>query len=154
AVPPISLLFPLYNFYKITGLAGTFQGIVLADLALTVPLIAWVSAGIFASIPRELDKQARVDGGSRLKMIRKVLLPNAAPGLIVVAVLSWLTSWNEYLFALYLGDSKGLRLVGPIVAPAGSEGSAFLIVSMMPEVIAAILMARYMTKLSIIGPPG
>ncbi len=152
SVPPISILVPLYNFYKITNLGGTYQGIILADMTLTVPLIAWVSAGIFASIPKELDKQGRVDGCTRFNLIWKVLVPVAAPGLIVVAVLSWVTSWNEWLFALYLGDANGLRLVSPLVAPSGGTGSAFLVVSMMPAMIAAIILQRYMTRLSIIAP--
>ncbi len=152
SVPPISILVPLYNFYKITNLGGTYQGIILADMTLTVPLIAWVTAGIFASIPKEIDKQGRVDGCSRYKVILKVLVPVAAPGLIVVAVLSWVTSWNEWLFALYLGDAQGLRLVSPLVSPSGGSGSAFLVVSMIPAVIAAIILQRYMTRLNIIAP--
>jgi multiple sugar transport system permease protein len=154
SIAPISILNAVYGFYKIVGLGGTYQGIILVDMTLTVPLIAWVSAGIFASIPRELDKQGRVDGCNRLRLIWNVLLPVAAPGLIVVAVLSWLTSWNEWLFALFLGDAKGLRLVSPVVAPSSGAGAALVVVSMIPAVVAAVILERYMTRLQIIAPPG
>jgi multiple sugar transport system permease protein len=150
SIAPVSILIPLYRLYKLLSMGGTYQGIVLAHLTLTVPLIAWVSAGIFAAIPGELDKQGRVDGCSRFRIIWNVLLPVAAPGLIVVAVLSWITSWNEWVFALYLADSQGLRMVSDIV---GGVGQAEFVLTLVPVIIAAVLLERYMTRLNIIAPP-
>jgi multiple sugar transport system permease protein len=158
-VPPVSSVIPYYQFYKQLGLLGQLPGIVAADLTLTVPLTTWVLSGFFGSLPIELDKQARIDGCSRLQFFRKVLIPIAAPGLAAVAVLAFLDSWNELIYSLILMSANGTWLVAPAVAaPLFGVGSdvdlyvAFSSIAMVPALLSAIILQRYMTRLRIADP--
>ncbi len=160
SLPPISTAIPYYRFYKDFGLLGTFHGMILVDLTLTIPLTTWVLSGFISSLPVELDRQARVDGCSRLQMLRLVILPVAAPGVAAVAILAWLDSWNEFIFALLLSDVKGFPLVSPQVSipmlglGGGSPGIfvAFVAISLVPALIAALCLVPYMTRLRIGDP--
>jgi len=159
SLPPIATAIPFYQFYKDLNLLGTIPGLVLVDMTLTVPLTTWVLSGYFSSLPVELDRQARIDGCSRWSMFRRVLLPVAAPGLAAVAVLAWLTSWNEFVLALLLAYSNDLYTVAPaLAAPLFGYGtdvelySAFATITLIPAVIAAAILQRYMTRLKIVDP--
>jgi multiple sugar transport system permease protein len=161
SLPPIATSIPYYQFYKQIGLLGTIPGLVLAHMTLTVPLTTWVLSGFFSSLPEELDKQARVDGCSRFRMFRSILIPIAAPGLAAVTVLAWLTSWNEFVLALLLAYTNDLYTVAPAmgaaVASVGASSDIELYVAltslaMIPSVIAAVVLQRFMTRLKIIDP--
>jgi multiple sugar transport system permease protein len=159
SLPPIATTIPYYQFYKTTGLLGTIPGLVLVHMTLTVPLTTWVLTGFFSSLPQELDKQARMDGCSRFRLFTKVIIPIAAPGLAAVAILAWLTSWNEFILALLLAYSNDLYTVAPaLAAPLFGYGSdvelysAFASIALVPSVIAAVVLQRYMTRLKIVDP--
>ena len=130
-------------------------------MTLTVPLTTWVLSGFFSSLPVELDKQARVDGCSRLKMFRSIVIPIVAPGLAAVAVSAWLTSWNEFILGLLLAYINDLYTIAPALAaavPSVGAGTdvelyvAFAALAMVPSVIAAAVLQRFMTRLKIIDP--
>lgn len=152
-LPPISLVIPFYQFYKSTELLGTYQGLITAQLTLTVPLAIWVISGVFASIPSELDKQARIDGCSRLRMLRSIIIPVAAPGLIALAIVSWLTSWNELIFSLFLASIVDFFMIPPVLAFASFGAAAPLVFAFIPPIVAAFILQRYMTQLKLISPP-
>lgn len=159
SLPPVATAIPYYQFYKDVNLLGSIPGLVLVDMTLTVPLTTWVLSGYFSSLPAEIDRQARVDGCNRLNLFRRVLIPLAAPGLAAVAVLAWLTSWNEFVLALLLAYSNDLYTVAPaLAAPLFGIGtdvelySAMASIALIPAVIAAIILQRYMTRLRIVDP--
>lgn len=160
SLPPISTSIPYYQFYRQIGLLGTIPGVVLAHMTLTIPLTTWVLSGFFSSLPIELDRQARVDGCSRLKAFTKVIIPIAAPGIAAVAILAWLTSWNEFVFALLLGYVKDLYTIAPAVASPiigatvanPTIFATFTSISAIPAIIAAVILQRYMTRLRIVDP--
>lgn len=152
-LPPISIVIPFYQFYRSVNLLGTYQGIIGAQLTLTVPLAMWVISGIFASIPQELDKQARIDGCSRFRMLQSIMIPVAAPGLIAMAIVSWLTSWNELVFSLFLASIADFFMVPPVLAFASFGAAAPLVIAFIPPVIAAFILQSYMTQLRLISPP-
>ncbi len=147
ALPPIATSIPYYQFYKEIGLLGTILGLVLAQMTLTVPLATWVLSGFFTSLPEELDKQARIDGCNRFQLLSRVIIPTAAPGLAAVAVLTWLTSWNEIIFAWLLASLRGLYTV-----PLAIHSTAMYSFSLVPSVIAAVILQKFMTRLRIVGP--
>lgn len=148
SLPSISLIIPYYLFYKNLNLVGTYQGVIPAELTLTIPIAVWVTSGVFASLPMELDRQARIDGASRLQTFYKILIPVAAPGLVAVATISWMTAWNEYVLSTYLGDLGSFWTVFGI-----PTGPAELIVVLAPAVVAALILQRYMTTLRLLSPP-
>lgn len=159
SLPPIATAIPYYQFYKQLNLLGSIPGLILVDMTLTVPLTTWVLSGYFGSLPVELDRQARVDGCNRWKLFTRVLIPVAAPGIAAVAVLAWLTSWNEFVLALLLAFSNDLYTVAPTLAAplfgAGTDVNIYVAqstIALIPAVIAAIILQRYMTRLRIVDP--
>jgi len=76
--------------------------LVMAHLIITLPLSTWILVGTFDTIPRELEEAASVDGASRLGTIFRIIIPLAAPGIAVATIFSWLASWDEVTYAIYL----------------------------------------------------
>jgi ABC-type glycerol-3-phosphate transport system permease component len=98
--PQISIVPPLYLILRELRLLDTYPGLVLPYLTFTTPLAVWLLTGFFRQLPRDIEEAALVDGASRLRALRDVVLPLAAPGLASTAILTFLYCWNEFLFAL------------------------------------------------------
>lgn len=98
--PQISIVSPLFLLLRSLGLINTYPGLVLPYLTFAMPLAVWLLVGYFRQIPPELEEAARVDGASRWQTLTRVVLPLAVPGLATTAILTFIYSWNEFLFAL------------------------------------------------------
>jgi ABC-type glycerol-3-phosphate transport system permease component len=97
--PQISIVPPLYLALRSLGLLNTYPGLVLPYLTFSTPLAVWMLTGFFRQLPQDLEDAAMLDGASRLRAMWDVLLPLAAPGVASTAILVFLYSWNEFLFA-------------------------------------------------------
>jgi ABC-type glycerol-3-phosphate transport system permease component len=97
--PQISVVPPLYLALRTVGLLDTYPGLVLPYLTFSTPIAIWMLAGFFRQFPRDLEEAAAIDGASRLRALRDIVLPLAAPGVAATAILVFLYSWNEFLFA-------------------------------------------------------
>jgi ABC-type glycerol-3-phosphate transport system permease component len=98
--PQISIVPPLYLILRDLRLLDTYTGLVLPYMTFSMPLAVWLLTGFFRQLPRDLEDAAMVDGASRLRTLRDVVLPLAAPGVAATAILTFLYCWNEFLFAL------------------------------------------------------
>ena len=98
--PQISIVSPLYLLLRELGLINTYPGLILPYMTFAMPLTVWLLVGFFRQLPRELEEAAMVDGASRLQAFREVIVPLALPGLATTAILTFVYSWNEFLFAL------------------------------------------------------
>jgi ABC-type glycerol-3-phosphate transport system permease component len=98
--PQISVVSPLYLMLRQLRLINTYPGLILPYLTFAMPLTIWLLVGFFRQLPAELEEAARVDGASRLRAFREVIVPLALPGLATTAILTFVYSWNEFLFAL------------------------------------------------------
>jgi len=98
--PQISVVSPLFLLLRALHLINTYPGLVLPYLTFAMPLTVWLLVGIFRQLPAELEEAAMVDGASRLRTFREVVVPLALPGLATTAILTFVYSWNEFLFAL------------------------------------------------------
>lgn len=98
--PQISIVPTLYLILRELRLLDTYPGLVLPYLTFTAPLAIWLLTAFFRQLPRELEEAALLDGAGRLRALRDVVLPLAAPGLASTAILTFLFCWNEFLFAL------------------------------------------------------
>jgi ABC-type glycerol-3-phosphate transport system permease component len=98
--PQISIVPPLYLMLREVGLLDTYPGLVLPYLTFATPLAVWLLTAFFRQLPRDLEDAASLDGAGRLRTLRDILLPLAAPGLASTAILTFLYCWNEFLFAL------------------------------------------------------
>jgi ABC-type glycerol-3-phosphate transport system permease component len=98
--PQVSVIAPLFLALRELRLIDSYPGVVLPHAAFATPLAVWLLTALFRQIPRELEEAAMVDGASRLRIMRDVIFPLAAPALASTAILTFLFSWNEFLFAL------------------------------------------------------
>jgi ABC-type glycerol-3-phosphate transport system permease component len=98
--PQIAVVSPLFLLLRSLRLIDTYPGLVLPYLTFAMPLTVWLLVGYFRQLPAELEEAAMVDGASRLRAFREVIVPLALPGLAATAILTFVYSWNEFLFAL------------------------------------------------------
>jgi ABC-type glycerol-3-phosphate transport system permease component len=98
--PLVVLIIPLFVLMRNANLIGTYQGLIIAYLAFTVPLAIWIMRGFIVTIPEELEHAAMTDGATRVGAMFRVILPIAGPGLAVTATLSFIAAWNEFMLAL------------------------------------------------------
>ena len=99
-LPSVLLVIPLFVIFKSLGLINNYPGVILADTALALPFAIIILRASFLQIPIPLEEAAWIDGGSRLQVLWHVILPLIRPGLVAVAVFSFLTAWGEFVFAL------------------------------------------------------
>jgi ABC-type glycerol-3-phosphate transport system permease component len=98
--PQISVVSPLYLLLRSLHLINTYPGLVLPYLTFSMPLTVWLMVGFFRQLPAELEEAAMVDGASRFRAFWEVIVPLALPGIATTAILTFVYSWNEFLFAL------------------------------------------------------
>jgi multiple sugar transport system permease protein len=101
-LPAVSRLVPIFILFSYSGLYGTQLGVILAYAAGATPLGIWLMAGTFRQIPIRLEQAARIDGAGVLLTTRRVILPLAIPGILVVATLAFIDGWNAFSLPLIL----------------------------------------------------
>jgi multiple sugar transport system permease protein len=122
---PGSILFiPLYVMMNSLGLRDSLGALVLAHLTFSVPFATWLLMGYFKTIPIELEEAALVDGAGRVTALWRIILPLAAPAIVVVAVFAFTLSWNEFLYALVLVQARD-KMTAPIGLTAYVVGDTF-----------------------------
>ena len=151
--PPVAVLLPMFFlFEELFGTTDTHMALIILYLVFNMPLAVWLMMVFFRDVPRELEEAAYVDGHKPFKVFFTITLPLVGPGMIAVAMLCWIFSWNEYLFAnMFIGtDVKTF----PVVIPSFTSGSqtlwnlvmAFSLVAMIPPVVLFIILRRYMVR--------
>jgi ABC-type glycerol-3-phosphate transport system permease component len=98
--PPLAMVGPLFLAYRRVGLLNSYPALIITYLIYTLPLATWFLANFFSQLPRQLEEAALVDGASRLRALRRVILPVAVPGIFTVAILSFILAWNDFAFAV------------------------------------------------------
>jgi len=107
-VPLEALVIPLFIQVKNLGMLNTILGLMVVYVALSLPFGIWMLRGFVAAVPVELEEAAYIDGASWSRMFRSVMLPLVMPGLVATSVFSFITAWNEFIFAMtLLGGEKG-----------------------------------------------
>ncbi|MDR2996644.1 MAG: carbohydrate ABC transporter permease [Microbacterium sp.] len=101
-VPLEALVIPLFIQIKNLGLLNTLIGLMIVYVALSLPFGIWMLRGFVAAVPVELEEAAYIDGASWWRMFRSVLFPLVMPGLVATSVFSFITAWNEFIFAMTL----------------------------------------------------
>ncbi len=107
--PPLLLAIPLLSIFAELGMADSLLALVIAHCTLTIPLGIWLFWGFFKAMPFELEEAAMVDGCSRLGAFVAVVLPLSLPGIVTVAIFSFLLSWTDYIFAFVLLSSDAQK---------------------------------------------
>jgi multiple sugar transport system permease protein len=150
--PPISVVVPMFLLFSALGITDRPLAVILAHSTFNLSLVVWMMRGFFADIPREIDEAAMMDGHSRAGMFLKVLVPLAAPGLAATAVLCFIMSWNEFLYAFVLVAFEGRTLtvgIPGLITPHGTlwgQVAAVAVVATLPIIVFTFLVQRHLVR--------
>jgi multiple sugar transport system permease protein len=152
-LPPIALVIPLFLLYAKLRLLDTFPGLILAYTIFNIPLAVWLLIGFFRDFPRDIQDQAMVDGCSELGSVARVVLPVIAPGVMVVALLTFTLCWNDLLLALTLTRSSTRTIMvfftSALYAPTDVQfgsASASIVLGVVPAFVLALCGQRYLVR--------
>ena len=134
---------PLFVALRALGLRDTWAALVLADTSFALPLVLWLLAGFVREVPVDVEEAAALDGAGRLRVLVGVVLPLIAPGVVSAALLVFLMSWNEFLFAFTFTATEASRTVpvalalfpGIFEVPWGDIAAASILASLPPIII-------------------
>jgi multiple sugar transport system permease protein len=148
---PTSLLFiPMFILMFNLHLTNGLWGLLLAYLSFNVPFCTWLILGYFRSIPEELEDAARIDGCTRLGVLRRIVIPLAAPGIVTAFIFGFTNSWNEFLYAVVLVNHRelmtlptglGSYIVGDVFLWGPLMATAFI--TTLPPVLLFIFVQRF-----------
>jgi multiple sugar transport system permease protein len=156
-IPDTLLFIPLFQIVKGLGLLNSYWGMVLVYPTLTVPFCTWIMIGYFASIPKELDEAAVIDGAGYMQMLLRIFIPVALPGIIAAMIFAFTVSWAAFVYPmafLYRSDQLVLTvgtvtsLVRADVFQWGSLMAGALLAAAPPLIIYAFLMDYYIAGLT------
>ncbi len=151
-LPAISFLVPWFIMFRQARLLDTYTALVLSHLVVNLPLIIWMLIGFFEDIPKELDESGQIDGCSIFGVFWRIVLPLVRPGLAATAILSFIFSWNNFLFSVILAGRSTRPLPVAVFSLLTYQetnwgplaGAAFLIT--LPILILTLLMQRHIVS--------
>jgi multiple sugar transport system permease protein len=149
-LPGIAFLVPLFVIYRRLGLINTLSGIVLTHIIIVLPLIIWIMAGFFEDIPRELEEAALIDGCSRVGTFVRIVLPLSRPGIVAATILSFIASWNNFIFVLILGGKDTITLPMAVYSFVSFEDvnwgglTAAATIITVPILVLSLIVQRYL----------
>lgn len=156
-IPETLLFLPLFEVVGGLGLMDSLWALILVYPTLTVPFCTWILIGYFASIPKELDEAALIDGANHLQMITKVFIPVALPGLIAATIFAFTVAWSQFLYPIaFIYSNENQLLVagtattlirGDVLHWGGLMAGAMLAAA-PPVVLYAFLMDYYIAGLT------
>jgi N,N'-diacetylchitobiose transport system permease protein len=106
-VPGNALVIPLFLDYRSLNLLDSLSGLVLLYAGLALPVSIWLLRNFVATVPKELEEAAALDGASAARIFWRILFPLVWPGLVAVSTLAFITAWNEFVFALTFLSTQG-----------------------------------------------
>ena len=151
--PATMLLLPLYIMLIKLGLINTYLGVIVIYTATALPFTIWTMKGYYDTIPYSLEEAARIDGCSEFVAFYKIILPLAAPALVITALFSFMTAWSEYLVAAQILQDSALWTLplglksfeSNMTTEWGLYGASSLIV-MIPVVILFLVLSKYLVS--------
>jgi multiple sugar transport system permease protein len=152
-IPYQALLTPMFLMFAQLKLTNSLVGLAILHTAIQIPFSLYVLRNNFASVPRELEEAAVMDGATTFQVLRRVLLPAVSPALITVVLFAFITSWNEFLGAIVMMSDSDAFTLPVILAAARTETSlggtdwgmlqAGVTISILPCIVIYVLLQRY-----------
>ena len=150
--PGIVIVAPLFRQFREWGLLNSYLSLILPGVTFTLPLCVWTLNAFFRDLPRELEESALVDGCTRVQALLRIIMPLAMPGMVTAAILVFIHSWNEFLFARTFMSVES-RLTAPVAvaqfaggdvtfAPPWGQITAASVVTTLPLVLLVFLFQR------------
>jgi len=151
-MPGISFLMPWYIIFSRIGLMDTYIALILSHLLIVLPLVVWIMASYFGSVPEEMEESGMVDGATRQRAFLSLILPLSGPGVVTATTLSFIFSWNNFLFSQVLSMEKTKTLpiaVYNFVSYAevdwgGVMAAAVAIIA--PAIVLTMIFQKYVVK--------
>ena len=156
-LPPIAVVIPMYVLFQQVGLLDSLAALVVTYVATNLPIVIWLMRDYFASLPRELEESAAVDGASVYRIVRSIVLPISVPGLVATFLIVLVFAWNEFLIALVLTSAHAQTMPLQVAAQNATRGpqwwamSVLILIMIVPVVLMAIVLERYITRGLLIG---
>lgn len=151
-IPAITFLVPWFVIFTFIGIVDTHFGLILAHMVVSLPFIVWIMVPFFESLPKELEESAAVDGSTRFNSFLKIILPISGPGIVTAAILSFVFSWNNFMFGIILSgrNTKTLpvAIYGFISYTDINWGGlmAGSVVVTIPVIIISLFLQKYIIK--------
>jgi multiple sugar transport system permease protein len=151
-IPGVSLLIPWYFLFAQVQLVGTYTVLILTHIFVTMPLVVAIMTSFFEGIPEDLEEAAQIDGSSRIGAFVRVVLPLSVPGIATATILSFIFSWNNFLFALVLSnqDTRTLPVaISNFTSYAAIDWGGLMAASVVitvPVMIIALLAQKYVVS--------
>ena len=146
-MPAIVVAIPIASAFARLGLFDTVIGLALAQELVALPVSSFVLLGVFQSIPKELELQARVDGAGLFRTLFQIVLPLAKEGIAATFLLSWMLSWDEFTFAVLLSPvNPTMPVLIYLYTTRGNllEAAAMSLVLTAPVLVLTILLQKYL----------
>ncbi|SDM63713.1 carbohydrate ABC transporter permease [Nonomuraea jiangxiensis] len=151
-IPGVSLLVPWYYVFSNLKMVGGFGVLIISHMFVSLPLVVYIMMGYFDSLPAELEEAALVDGLTHVGAFRRITLPLSLPGIATAGILSFIFSWNNFMFALVLSDADTKTLpvaifdfVGYASIDWGGLMAAATVVT-LPIMVIALFVQKYVVS--------
>ncbi len=151
-MPGISLLLPWYIVFSRLRLVDTYAALIASHIMIALPLVVWIMINFFDGIPRALEESAMVEGVTRQGAFLHVLLPITGPGLITATTLSFIFSWNNFMFSLVLASRRTKTLPIAIynfvsyAEVSWGDVMAAAVVIIAPAILLTMIFQRYVVR--------
>jgi multiple sugar transport system permease protein len=152
--PVILVIVPLFLVLKQYDLVDSLAGLTVVYVVYALPFALWMLQGFVAGIPRELEEAAAVDGAGRLRILASIVFPLLRPGLVATALFTFISSWNEFIFArVLIQDPDKVTLSLTLSRFVGAEGQVQLgalaagsLLATIPSLLFFLVIQRRLTS--------
>ena len=159
--PGISYLVPWFIIFSDLNMVGSYTALILSHLTVGLPLIVWIMIGFFEDVPQELEDAAFIDGANRFEIFLKVALPIVKPGIATAGILSFIQSWNTFMYSVVLSNSETRTLPVAVFGflsyggfDWGSLTAAATVITLPVMVLTLLIQRHIVAGLSVGGVKG
>ncbi|WP_153111390.1 carbohydrate ABC transporter permease [Propionivibrio limicola] len=151
-MPGISFLMPWYIVFSRLNLMDSYVALILSHMLISLPIVVWIMSTYFSTIPREMEESAMVDGATRQYAFFTIILPLSGPGIITATTLSFIFSWNNFMFSQVLSMEKTKTLpiaVYNFVSYAEVDWGGVMaaaVAIMAPAIVLTMIFQKYVVK--------
>lgn len=151
-VPGITFLIPWFILFTQLHLVGTYWALILSHMLVGLPFITWVMISFFEGLPQELEEAAQVDGVTPIGSFFRIALPLSLPGIITGSILSFIFSWNNFMFSLVLAsqDTRTLPVaIFGFISYASIDWGGLMaaaVIITLPVLIITLFVQRYVVS--------
>jgi multiple sugar transport system permease protein len=151
-MPPIVVVLAFLIMFIYLGIIDTLVGLIIAYLGFNISIIVWLLKDFFKNIPIEIEESAQIEGASRLRIYWSIIFPISIPAIVASFIICFILTWNEFLFALILTYQEAGTVPLLLAAQVTNTGiqwwrlSVLAIMSLVPSIICAVILEKYMNS--------